>query len=346
MTGGQRNEVRKVLVNCTAGMTGVGCETLRTLHTGTSNWISWGCRALFAICAIEGEPGYDAETYRRFANAQINFIASMYSTGEAFEGWGKNFMFLEHLVVIAKRDPNQNLIGSTSVRSAYNNYFLSSLTPWGDSFTFCDSLASSGCKIARNADVMMYHALFPKDVCGDFILRNQIAEDYDNVGAKTHSYIWGMALPDDVVLGSAKVNSTEANTSEADVILNESAKPDPKSSMPSDKPRHLLVRVLNAAKLSDKSVFVGKLSVPNPPQRNMEVNKLHIISQSVSPDFKMLLFPYKSGESLPTTTWNADRAAVTIAWPDQTDVVTFANGEDGRTHLKIERDGKELVDVR
>ena len=188
MTPAQRDTVRKSLSAASTGMTGIGCETLRTLHTGTSNWISWGCRALFVVSAIEGEPGYDADTYRRFANAQANFIASMYPTGEAFEGWGKNFMFLEHMILIAKRDksfPGYDTLASASVRSAYNNYFLASLSPWGNSFTFCDSLASSGCKIARNADVAMYHALFPNDVAGDFIYRNQISSDYDNVGVKT-----------------------------------------------------------------------------------------------------------------------------------------------------------------
>ena len=107
MTPAQRDTVRRSLsAFASVGMTSIGCETLRTLHTGTSNWISWGCRALFVVSAIEGEPGYDPSTYKRFANAQANFIASMYPTGEAFEGWGKNFMFLEHMILIAKRDKN------------------------------------------------------------------------------------------------------------------------------------------------------------------------------------------------------------------------------------------------
>ena len=185
MTESQRDKTRKALIETTAGMTGIGCETLGTLHTGTSNWISWGARALFAICAIEGEPGYDPTTFRRFADAQINFINSIYPTGEAFEGWGKNFMFLEHLVILAKRGENLNILGHTSIRSAYNNYFVASMTPWGDSFTFCDSMARSGGKIARNADVLIYHSLFPKDTAGNFVYRNQIAGDYSNVGART-----------------------------------------------------------------------------------------------------------------------------------------------------------------
>jgi hypothetical protein len=166
-------------------MTGIGCETLGTLHTGTSNWISWGARALFAICAIEGEPGYDPATFRRFADAQINFINALHSTGEAFEGWGKNFMFLEHLVILAKRGEHLNILGHTGIRAAYNDYFVASMTPWGDSFTFCDSMARSGGKIARNADVLMYRSLFPQDPAGNLVYRNQIAGDYGNVGART-----------------------------------------------------------------------------------------------------------------------------------------------------------------
>jgi len=120
-----------------------------------------------------------------------------------------------------------------------------------------------------------------------------------------------MALPDDVVLVRLK-SIPPKRTLRKPTDFERERQARSKIVHAVGQARHLLVRVLNAAKLSDKSVFVGKLSVPNPPQRNMEVNKLHIISQSVSPDFKMLLFPYKSGESLPTTTWNADRAAVTL----------------------------------
>jgi hypothetical protein len=119
MDTARRDKVRQALVETTAGMTGIGCETLGTLHTGTSNWISWGARALFAICAIEGEPGYDVATFRRFADAQINFINALHSTGEAFEGWGKNFLFLEHLVILAKRGEHLNILGHTGIRAAY-----------------------------------------------------------------------------------------------------------------------------------------------------------------------------------------------------------------------------------
>ena len=589
MTPAQRDTVRRSLSLASTGMTSIGCETLRTLHTGTSNWISWGCRALFVVSAIEGEPGYDANTYRRFANAQANFIASMYPTGEAFEGWGKNFMFLEHMILIAKRDrnfPGYNTLASAAVRAAYNNYFLASLSPWGNSFTFCDSLASSGSKIARNADVLMYHALFPNDVAGDFIYRNQISSDYDNVGVKTvnthhpfavmdtlccaifatdldpvswedefarvtkgypvtyfsedtcnlitrsawdkdalyldylnraipgghqycdrshfslyglgrfwsiyhygrqvheqylppnrsvlladgqgpsvaeakcvsmvdhplatfeatdlsvpwdyqnnglekapagvekiqnpfpynqfrlhasplpwmnlpigllpdwytsekpdaknkadwyrrhtvkkafrtaglvrgphpyslivddlqiddapHHYDWGMVLADDLTLGSSKLITASANGSQAEAILNEAPKPDPKAAAPPETDRHLLVRAFVDGPLTDKSAFLDILTLPNPPQRDMEINKFHLTSDGVSAGLKVLLFPYKDGQGLPATMWSTDHHTLTVAWPDQTDTVTFTPGEGGRTHVSVSRGNQELADT-
>jgi hypothetical protein len=591
MTDAQRQTVREFLVKDSAGMTNLGCETLHALHSGSSNWISWSNRLIFVVTAIEGEPGYDASTYRRCEAAQTNFINSMFPTGEAYEGWGKNFMFIEHMITMAKR--GNDLIANTNIRAVYNDYFLNALNPWGTSFTFCDSLGGSGCKVARNADVMMYHTLFPNDTAGDFILRNQIDGDYSHLtggrvntqhpfsvmdslccamfasdlnpstdwdkelaqvtqgrsltyfsqdtcnmatrsswdkdalylnyltraipgghvycdrshfslyglgrfwsiyhvmrqihdqyspanrsvlladdegpsivegkcvnftdqpqatftatdltpcwdyqnkelvnppaGVTTgslpfsfndfrlhpselpwmgmplpdlpnwytsekppandgeriswykrpvqvvkafrtaglvrgahpyalivddlqkddqpHNYDWGMILADDLTMGSAKSNGDAAHP-QADIVLDENIKADPKAAAGSPPPandRHLLVRVLQASQLNmDQPASVAILSVLNPPQKNMQLNKLHIPSQSVSPDFKMLLFPYKSGQELPSTTWSADHRTVTVAWKDQSDQITFSPGNDGRTRLKIVRNQNELINV-
>ena len=586
MTNEQRGIVRKTLVKGSAGMTNIGCETLRSLHAGTSNWVSWSNRLIFVITAIENEPGYDASTYHRCEDAQINFISSMYPTGEGFEGWGKNFMFIEHMVIMGKR--GKDLLAIAPVRAAYNDYFISALDPWGNAFTFCDSLGGSDTKIARNADVVMYHALFPRDISGDFIYRNQISGDYANIipgarvnthhpfavmdalccalfvtdllpldvkkeyaevtngrpftyfsedtcnmmtrsawnkdalylnyltraipgghqycdrshfslyglgrywsiyhvmrqiheqygpanrsvlladdegpsvmegrcvnftdkplatftatdlsadwdyqtaglvkppkgvetvqnpfsyndfrlhpspipwmalpigelpdwytsekpdprnkadwykrpvqvtkafrtaglvrgahpyslivddlqkDAQPHKYDWGMILADDLTLGSSKVTGA-ADRPQADVILNESPKADPKATAAPETDRHLLVRVLAAAQLDpNQFATVGAMSVPNPPQKEMRINKLHITSQSVSPEFKMLLYPFKEGQPLPVTTWSADHRAVVIAWPDQSDKVTFLPGKDGRTRIGISRNGSEVISV-
>ncbi len=578
MTPAQRDATRKTLAEATAGMTGIGCETLHALHSGVSNWISWGARALFAVCAIEGEHGYDPSTFQRFANAQINFINSIYANGEAYEGWGKNFMFLEHMILLAKRGEDLNVLGHTSVRSAYNDYFVASMTPWGNSFTFCDSMAKSGGKIARNADVLMYHRLFPNDVAGNFVYRNQIASDYANVGSKAintrhpfstmdalccaiyaadvdpidpakefefvtgdrpltyfsedtcnmisrsgwhpnalylsylnravpggHQYcdrshfnlyadgrfwsvyqvsrqikdqympvmrsvlmidgmgpstaearcvdfqdsplstfittdlsnpwnfqttglekppagapltgktrsfnsfrlnpsplpwmdlpigelpnwytsekpdenekgswferfqvvkafrtaglvrgghpyslivddveldevarefVWGMTLPPDVVMVSSKLTSGREGACEADIILAESDSPDLANSAPSEQRRYLLVRVLSAAHLEEVPTILESVSVPNPPQRDVVLNRLHITGRALDPSLRILLVPFREGDPLPDTIWNADRTECRIQWPKQSDLIKFETGEAGRTIVQVSR---------
>lgn len=584
MTPAKRDTVRKVIAKGTANLNGIGCETLPAFHAGLSNWISWGCRALFAICAIEGEEGYDPVSFQRFAHAQMNFIASLYPSGEAFEGWGKNFAFLEHLVILAKRGQQYNVLGHTGLRSAYNNFFIGAMSPWGNSFTFYDSLARSGGKIARNADVLMYRALFPDDIAGQFVYRNQIGGDYANVGQNSinlrhpfatmdalccaifaidtapvtpeeeharvtngrpltvfsedtgnvmtrsdwspdavylsylnrsipgghqycdrshfnlyadgrfwsiyqgsrqvgpqympvmrsvvlagdagpstaeaecvefrdgpyatfvttnlanpwnyqtsglvkppggtelqqktwnynafrlrpspvawkdlpigqlpnwytsekpkpgeaaswyrrydvvsafrtaglvrgpHPYVlivddlqlddvprdynWAMTMAPDVVLEAAQRTSAQPGASEAEVILSETDTPDLKNATPSDTRRKLLVRVLSADSLKETPAEVVSVNVPNPPQPDVVLNRLQIVSDSVKPGFKMLLYPHKEGEALPVTTWNADRTQLTIQWPDQTDVVTFTPEQSGRTYVEITRGGVPIM---
>jgi hypothetical protein len=154
-----------------------------------------------------------------------------------------------------------------------------------------------------------------------------------------------MILDDDLSLGSIKTTSTDAGKASADIIIDEHQKPAKGTTTPPANDRHLLVRVLSANSLTEPAGSVGVMAVPNPPQRDMQINKLHVTSRSVSPEFKILLFPFRNGEALPTTTWNADHSVATIAWADQTDTVTFTPGKDGRTLFTITRQGKELVSL-
>jgi hypothetical protein len=59
-----------------------------------------------------------------------------------------------------------------------------------------------------------------------------------------------------------------------------------------------------------------------------------------APQFKVLLFPYLHGEELPQTIWNNDRTELTVKWSDQTDLITFKKGEDGRTRISIKRNNE------
>jgi hypothetical protein len=65
--------------------------------------------------------------------------------------------------------------------------------------------------------------------------------------------------------------------------------------------------------------------------------RLVVPSFSQEPKFKMLLFSHYNGDVLPEVSWNEQRTAVTVEWPDQKDVITFREDENGRTRLQIQR---------
>jgi hypothetical protein len=187
MTEEQRTTCRKALVKATAGMTTIGCETLHALQTNSSNWISWSGRMIFCAAAIEGEEGYDPLTYKRASDAMTGYVGAYFDTGEAYEGWGKNFTFMEHLVIMAKR--GKDVLASKHLRAAYQRYYVAAMNPWGadekgNGFTFCDSLGGTSNRVSRNADVMAYRFFFPKDPAADFVYRTQINEDYTNLTEK------------------------------------------------------------------------------------------------------------------------------------------------------------------
>jgi hypothetical protein len=65
--------------------------------------------------------------------------------------------------------------------------------------------------------------------------------------------------------------------------------------------------------------------------------RLVIPSWSVSPGYKIMLFPYRHGETLPNTFWNDDRTELTVEWDGQSDVYTFTMNEYGRTQFELRR---------
>ncbi len=179
MTPKQRDSVRKAISVSHAGMTLIGAETLRALHTNTSNWISWSSRMIFLAAAIEGEPGADPEAYKRVSDAMTGYIGTYFDSGEAYEGWGKNFMFFEHLAIMGKR--GKDVLAAERLRNVFDTYFINAMYPWGGGFTFYDSQGGTGSPIARNADIVMYTFFFPQDAAGKFVFRNQVRDDPANI---------------------------------------------------------------------------------------------------------------------------------------------------------------------
>ena len=152
----------------------------------------------------------------------------------------------------------------------------------------------------------------------------------------SHEYVWNMILEDDLVQDSVAAGS-ENGAFRQDIIIGE------KSRKGADA-RFMLVRILDADGLSPKApATVETYSMINPPQKDIVMNHLAITAKTVAPDFKVLLFPYRSGQAQPTTNWNADRTVLQLYWSDQKDTVTYTKGADGRTRIGIVRDGKSIM---
>ena len=64
---------------------------------------------------------------------------------------------------------------------------------------------------------------------------------------------------------------------------------------------------------------------------------------SISPEFKVLIYPYKYGEPVPQTIWDTERTTLTINIKDQKDVYQFAEGEGDRTAVLMKRNDKIVL---
>jgi hypothetical protein len=72
-------------------------------------------------------------------------------------------------------------------------------------------------------------------------------------------------------------------------------------------------------------------------------NQVVVPAKSVSPEFRVLIYPYKFGDPLPKTIWNSERTELTVQIKDKIDVYQFGKTDGGRTVLSMKRAGKEVL---
>jgi hypothetical protein len=60
-------------------------------------------------------------------------------------------------------------------------------------------------------------------------------------------------------------------------------------------------------------------------------------ARSISPEYKILVYPYQYGDPLPVTTWNKDRTTLAVTIKDQKDIYNFATTDGGRTVVSMKR---------
>lgn len=72
-------------------------------------------------------------------------------------------------------------------------------------------------------------------------------------------------------------------------------------------------------------------------------NQVTIPARAISPEFRVLIYPYKFGEELPKTTWNKDRTELTVQFKNQIDIYQFGQADGGRNVLSMMRDCKTVL---
>jgi hypothetical protein len=109
----------------------------------------------------------------------------------------------------------------------------------------------------------------------------------------------------------------------------------------------LLVRVLNYNIAPGNMAAPTIVELPNMTNNTkyQPIRRLVIPADSVSPDYKVLFYPFIKGDPMPETTWDIDHKGVTVKLPGQTDHIQFNPGTSGLTHLSITREGNPLVSL-
>lgn len=138
--------------------------------------------------------------------------------------------------------------------------------------------------------------------------------------AEVREYAWHMQLAADV-----EWEKTEGQ----DILLKESS-----------GDRRLLVRMIGADGFKGAKVERYTIATDKGSKQPVEGNRLIVKARSVDPGFKVLLYPFRAGEALPTTRWLEEEKRLELAAAGHTDVLGFAANRDGRTAIQIERGGK------
>ena len=170
--------------------------------------------------------------------------------------------------------------------------------------------------------------------------------------ASVHHYDWTLALEYDVQI--AKVERTAEH--ELDVLLTgsdpEQKNPRGKEPLPSnysgrihDHQPMLLIRVLNVSSTKPVEPVIVELPNLENAKKYSPIRRLVIPAESVSPDYKVLLYAFKNGETLPQTRWNGDRSAVTVVLGGQADQIEFEPAKSGKTSVTVMRGKKVLAQL-
>lgn len=143
-----------------------------------------------------------------------------------------------------------------------------------------------------------------------------------------NNYKWIAQLANDLVVDSIVVNLSNTNYRN-DIIFREPT---------ATGNRRFLVRVLNNTGAISSAVPAYVDSVQNPINNvspNNKLPRLVVESNSIDPQYKIMLFVYREGETLPFTSWSATRDRLFINNSGTIKTIVFPVDTSGRTNIQI-----------
>ncbi len=156
--------------------------------------------------------------------------------------------------------------------------------------------------------------------------------------ANVHNYKWLGQIARDLTIESTNVNLNNDDY-RCDIILKE---PDATGN------RRLLVRILcnEGYDGSTPPGYVDTLTYfdyfnGNPYNSNPNIDRPRLIveSNSISPDFKIMLYPHYDGDILPVTNWNGTKDSLEVNFKHESSTIVFEQNSDGRTEFHLENFG-------
>lgn len=160
----------------------------------------------------------------------------------------------------------------------------------------------------------------------------------------SHLYEWNVSVPLDVDLIEALTpeirfqNTDPSPFREDDLILGKAGLPrDPGTgkSTPQKGEPLCLIRVL--WRNSDYGFPVPRF------ERYQGYNQVVVPAISQSPEFRILVYPFRFGDPMPQTSWNSDRTELTVTIGKISDIYRFSQTDGGRTVSSLERNGKKTL---
>ena len=142
-------------------------------------------------------------------------------------------------------------------------------------------------------------------------------------------YDWNLTLPEDVV----ELKEKQAIGVTGDIILVGRGSLAADGTLKPGEPA-LLIRILACA---------GK-PVPELGLRD-KANLLTIHTVAAAPDFKIMLHAFRASDPLPKTVWKSEHTAISVEFPDQKDLISFAPSASGRTYVAVKRGDNVLVKI-